>query len=263
MDVGCGHGLVSRELVSQFDVVHAADPSAGMVAEATRLTSDPKIRIHQAGAEKLPFLPDRSVDVAVAGQAAHWFDYSKAWPELARVVKAGGTLAFWGYKDHVVVGYPQASPIFWKFVYGEDEVRPGIQSLARFWEQPGQKILQDSFRVIEPPAVDWHDIRRIVWDPNRETADVSDAQEEAMWLRKAMKLGELEGYMRTYSAVNNWRVAHPGQKNRAEGGKGDIIDLLFDEVASAVPQWRAAGENWRDIDVDVAWGTVILLARRR
>jgi trans-aconitate 3-methyltransferase len=234
-----------------------------MVAEARRLTSDPKISIHQAGAENLPFLADQSVDMAAAGQAAHWFDYSQAWPELARLVKPGGTLAFWGYKDHVLVGYPQSSPIFWRYFYGEEDARPGTESLARFWEQPGQKILQNSLRVIEPPAAAWEDVRRIVWDPNRETADVSDALDEALWLRKIMKLGQLEMYIRTYSASNNWKAAHLDWKGKAEGGDGDVIDLLFEDVVAAVPEWRALGSNWRDIDVDVAWGTVILLARRR
>ena len=235
-----------------------------MVTEAKRLTSDSRISIHQAGAENLSFLSDQSVDMVVAGQAAHWFNYSKTWPELARVVKTGGTLAFWGYKDHVLVGYPQTSPIFWRYTYGEDDARPGTESLARFWEQPGQKILQGSLRVIDPPAADWEDVRRIVWDPNRETADVSDAPVEALWLRRTMKLGQLEMYIRTYSASNNWKAAHPDRKSKAEGGGagGDVIDLLFEDVVAAVPEWKALGGEWRDIDVDVAWGTVILLARR-
>lgn len=29
------------------------------------------------------------------GQAAHWFDYQKLWPSLARMLKPGGTVAMW------------------------------------------------------------------------------------------------------------------------------------------------------------------------
>ena len=53
----------------------------------------------KAYAENLSFLENESVDLVVAGQAAHWFDYPRLWPEMKRVVKKGGTLAFWGYKD--------------------------------------------------------------------------------------------------------------------------------------------------------------------
>lgn len=30
-----------------------------------------------------------------AAQAAHWFDWGKLWPEAARVLKPGGSLASW------------------------------------------------------------------------------------------------------------------------------------------------------------------------
>jgi hypothetical protein len=34
------------------------------------------------------------VDLVVAGQAAHWFDYPKVWKQLTRSVRSGGTVAF-------------------------------------------------------------------------------------------------------------------------------------------------------------------------
>lgn len=270
LDLGCGHGLIARALAPHFSRVVALDPSAGMVAQAKRLTPPElasKIAFHQGAAEDLrPFAADASVDCAVAGQAAHWFDYARAWPELARVVRGGGTLAFWGYKDHVIVGAgPEVAEVFYRYTYGEAEPCPGTESLARFWELPGRDILRDSYRAIEPPEAEWKDVRRIVWDPDRETGGlgVEEAPEEAMWQRKRLKLGELEGYVRTYSSFKNWQEAYPERKSRAEGGEGDVVDRMFDEVVDAVPEWKAAGEKWRDIEVDVAWGTVILLARRR
>lgn len=114
--MGCGHGLISRELSPHFTSATAIDPSAGMVEQASRLTTDAKITFKQAGAEDLSFLEDGPVDHAVAGQAAHWFDYERAWPELARVVRRVGGLAFWRYKDNIMVEYPQLFPIDHQFV---------------------------------------------------------------------------------------------------------------------------------------------------
>lgn len=269
LDLGCGHGLISRALAPHFSRIIGLDPSAGMVAQAQRLTPPEltsKITFKQGTAEDLrAFASDASVDCAVAGQAAHWFDYAKAWPELARVVRKGGTLAFWGYKDHVIVGAgPKVAEIFYRYTYGEGEPCLGMESLARFWELPGRDILRESYRVIEPPEAEWDDVRRIVWDPDRKTGELGEnPPEEAMWQRKTLKLGELEGYVRTYSSFKNWQEAYPDAKSRADGGEGDVVDRMFDEVVEAMPQWKNMGDKWRDVEVDVAWGTVILLARRR
>lgn len=263
LDLGCGHGLVARALAPEFASVVALDPSTNMVEQAKKLTSDPRIDVRQGTAEDLSFLENSSVDCVVAGQAAHWFNFSKAWPELARVVRRGGTLAFWGYKDHVIAGQPQTSAIYDRFVYGQTEPVPGVDSLARFWELPGRDILRDSYRSVVPPETDWQNVVRIAWDPDRVTGDLSDAPEEALWQRKTLKLGELEGYVKTFSAFHGWQAAHPERKGRADGGEGDVVDLMFEEVVDAVPAWKAKGDGWRDVEVDVVWGTVILMAKRR
>lgn len=255
---------MARALAPYFSRVIALDPSAGMIEQARKLTGDnSKITFKQGGAEDLSFLDDNAVDCVVAGQAAHWFDYSKVWPALARVVKRGGTLAFWGYKDHIIVERPETMPIFDRFIYGETEPVPGVESMMRFWEQPGRNILRDSLREVVPPETEWEHVVRIAWDPNHETGDISDAPEEATWLRRRLKLGELASYIRTFSAFSGWRSDHAEMKCRADGGEGDIVDLMFDEVVAAVPEWKAAGDRWAEIEVDAIWGTVLLMAKRR
>jgi ubiquinone/menaquinone biosynthesis C-methylase UbiE len=39
-------------------------------------------------------IADASIDLVVAGEAAHYFDHTKTWPELARVLKPRGTVAW-------------------------------------------------------------------------------------------------------------------------------------------------------------------------
>lgn len=102
VDLGCGHGLVARALSSKFSKVIGTDPSDGMIKQAESSTSRedyPNLSFRRSSAESMPFLKDASVDLVVAGQAAHWFDTTQLWPEMNRVLRKGGTLAFWGYKD--------------------------------------------------------------------------------------------------------------------------------------------------------------------
>lgn len=261
LDLGCGHGLISRALSPHFDKVLAIDPSAGMVRQAASSTTDPKITFREGQAEDLSFVPDKSVDMVVAGQAAHWFKYDKVWPELARVTKKGGHLAIWGYKDNILVGHPKANAIFDAVCYGDAEVAPGVESLARHWEKPGRDILRKSLQAVVPPQGEWQGVERIVYDPDRHTSTVGE-DNEAAWLQKRLKLGEFEGYFLTFSAYQAWKDAHPEAKSRKEGGEGDISDVLFDKILEAEPEWKAQEDNWRDIEVDSVWGTALILATR-
>lgn len=259
--MGCGHGLIARELSPHFGKAIAIDPSAGMIKQATQMTTDPKITFRQGNTEDLSFLTSKSVDLVVSGQAAHWFDYSKAWPELSRVVKPGGSLAFWGYKDNILIGYPRANKIFDKFCYGTEDVAPGLEGMNQYWERPGRDILRDLLHAVQPPESDWHDVKRIEYDVDKDTTEV--AGPETAWMRKTINLGQFESYVRTFSSYQGWKDAHPEMKSRADGGDGDIVDLMMDRILEVEPQWKALGDKWRDVEVETVWGTYILLARRK
>lgn len=264
VDLGCGPGQISRALASYFTTVIGVDPSPGMVAQAKSLTGDPKITIRQGSAEDLSPLADSSVDLAVAGAAAHWFDFGRAWPELARVVKKGAAAAFWGYIESVITGCPQTSQIHRRFMFSTGEVKPGIEGLGRFWEDAGGDVLRGLYEAIVPPEADWEDVTRIKWRPDDSpTSGIEKAPKEALWLRKRLTLGEYADYIRTYSACNNWKAAYPDKKSKAEGGDGDVVDALMEEFVEAVPEWRAAGDKWSEVEVEVVWATCLVMARRK
>lgn len=88
-------------MAKRFERAVGTDPSAGMVKQAQQNSPReqfPNIEFRTASGESSPFIRDGEVDCVVAAQAAHWFDYAKLWPELRRLVRRGGTMAFWGYK---------------------------------------------------------------------------------------------------------------------------------------------------------------------
>ncbi|KAH8775074.1 putative Trans-aconitate 3-methyltransferase [Hyaloscypha finlandica] len=258
LDLGCGHGLISRELSPSFTKIIATDPSNAMITQAISSTPEEQysnIEFRQASAEDLSFIEDGSLDMVVAGQAAHWFDYGKVWPELSKKVRRGGTLAFWGYKDNVFVEHPAASKVLDWYCYGEKTMGP-------FWEQPGREILREKYRAIVPPESEWEDVRRIEYEPGLEGKGSGEGE---VLMRGKLNLGEAEGYLRTFSAFHNWasEKGNLGRKAKQDGGEGDIVDELFEEMREVELEWKAAGEKWRDVQVENEWGSVILLARRK
>ncbi|EYB67642.1 hypothetical protein DEIPH_ctg033orf0054 [Deinococcus phoenicis] len=92
-DVGAGTGLFTRLLLARGAEVHAVEPNpemraqlaAGLAAEVTagRLT------VH-AGTSEVTGLPDKSVSLVTAAQAAHWFAPAPTVREFRRVLRPSG-----------------------------------------------------------------------------------------------------------------------------------------------------------------------------
>ena len=86
VDLGSGHGLITRALAPFFKIALGVDPSPGMIEQAELLRPGvdfPHVSFRTSTAEDLGFLEDGSLDLAVAGQAA---------PVCQLAVKATSTL---------------------------------------------------------------------------------------------------------------------------------------------------------------------------
>ncbi len=88
-DLGAGTGKLTRVLVDAGLDVVAVEPSAGMRAEFERVV--PGVPVVDGSGEAMPFADD-SLDAVVAAQAWHWVDPARAVPEVARVLRPGGSL---------------------------------------------------------------------------------------------------------------------------------------------------------------------------
>jgi SAM-dependent methyltransferase len=93
LDCGCGSGQLSLLLADHFERVVATDASAEQIANAF---PHPRVSYAVAPAEQSG-LADRSADLVVAAQAAHWFDLPAFWREVDRVACDGGAVALVGY----------------------------------------------------------------------------------------------------------------------------------------------------------------------
>lgn len=110
MDVGCGPGALTAELVRRLGPEHVAavDPSESFV-EACR-TRHPGVDVQLGRAEEIP-CPDDRFDAALAQLVFHFVsDPDAAASEMARVVRPGGLVAgsVWDFADGM-----QMLRVFW------------------------------------------------------------------------------------------------------------------------------------------------------
>lgn len=93
LDVGCGPGALTKELVNRLDTgsVTAVDPSEPFVAAIRERFPD--VVVQQASAEQLPFTNPR-FDTALAQLVVHHMkDPVAGVAEMGRVTRSGGTVA--------------------------------------------------------------------------------------------------------------------------------------------------------------------------
>ena len=167
LDVGCGPGALTAELVSRLgaSAVAAVDPSEPFV-EAAR-ERHPDVRVEQAPAEDLPF-EDNLFDAALAQLVVHFMsDPVAGLREMARVTRDGGVVAACVW-DHATGGQ---GPLlgFWE---AARELEPGLADesdlagareghLAELFEAAGIREIDDSsleVRVVHETFEHW-------WEP--------------------------------------------------------------------------------------------------
>jgi ubiquinone/menaquinone biosynthesis C-methylase UbiE len=111
LDVGCGPGALTAELVGRLGpaYVSAVDPSEPFVAAAR--ARNPDVRVERAAAEALPF-PDDEYDAALAQLVVHFMtDAVAGLREMARVTRPEGVVAACVW-DHAGGGGPLS--LFWQ-----------------------------------------------------------------------------------------------------------------------------------------------------
>ena len=139
LDLGAGTGKLTRALVALGHDVIAVEPSPEMIAQLRRAL--PGVEAIEGAAERIP-VPDGRFDVVTAGQAFHWFEAERALPEIARVLRPGGTLGLvwnlWNDEHEVVARLFALLP---PFGAPEDPTEPAFRS--------------ELFGPIEEAAVDW------------------------------------------------------------------------------------------------------------
>jgi SAM-dependent methyltransferase len=97
VDLGAGTGKLTRALVELGHRVTAIEPLPEMLELLP--AAAPGAFVILGSAEIIP-LPDAHADVVTCAQSFHWFDHPVALPEIARVLRPRGRLAYvWNSRD--------------------------------------------------------------------------------------------------------------------------------------------------------------------
>jgi ubiquinone/menaquinone biosynthesis C-methylase UbiE len=89
-DIASGTGIFTRLLLENGNRVYGVEPNAEMRRAGEQVLTDYPRFVSVAGAAEATTLPDQSIDIVTAAQAAHWFDRPKARREFVRILKPGG-----------------------------------------------------------------------------------------------------------------------------------------------------------------------------
>ena len=168
-DCACGSGQATLALAERFDRVFATDASAKQIEAAA---AHPRVWYRVRPAEDCG-LEDESVDLVAVAQAAHWFDLSRFYAEVRRVLRRGGVLALWSYGP-VHVESQDVDRLIQRFY--NDTVGP-------FWP-PERRLVDEGYRELAFPYPD------IAPPPLR--------------MQQRWSLPRLMGYLRTWSATKRY-----------------------------------------------------------
>lgn len=135
-DCATGNGQIALQLAERFRWVEATDISENQLKNAT---PHPQVRYSLQAAET-PDFADASFDLIVVGQAAHWFDFDRFYPEVRRVLKPDGLLALVGYTLMRIDDAPLEALI--------DHLYEGV--LGKYWD-PERLLVDTEYRSIPFP----------------------------------------------------------------------------------------------------------------
>jgi len=198
LDVGCGPGALTAELVSRLGTaaVSAADPSEPFVAAARERCQGVDVRLSPA--EQLPF-GDAAFDAALAQLVVHFMtDPVAGLREMARVTRPGGVVAACVW-DHAGGRGPLTT--FWRAARELDPAAPdeselagvGEGQLADLFGRAGLTVARDTALTVQvrhPSFGEWWEPFTLGVGPAGDyTTSLPDGQREALRERCRQLLG--------------------------------------------------------------------------
>ncbi|KAM7206395.1 Trans-aconitate methyltransferase [Naviculisporaceae sp. PSN 640] len=295
LDVGCGPGTVTRDLAGEFDIVIGVDSGKEMINAANRFggltRSGKNIKYYVGEAEgvheidelrELRLVPGgvkgdrkRGIDLVTAGTAAHWFDMTKFWESMAKVVRPGGTVALWSlpsvhchpstpnihliqniltsFRDDILKPYMLPPSLLNANMYRGIPLPWGLPSTAPFFDKKSfiHRIWD------EPPAtaLDSHEKKH---NSNVFSEEQDEEQKEIQFFSGSRRftLAGFRALAVTMNSVTRWREAHPDLAETKE----DVVYQLVERLRKALG--RGEEDDLADIWIEAGMSTVLVMVKR-
>jgi len=136
-DCATGNGQAARSLVDYFAEVVATDASAKQLEHAA---AHPKIKYLVAPAESCPEIAANSIDLITVASAIHWFNFEKFYDEVRRVLRPGGVIAAWVFRE--TDEHREFDQVLRKF---QKEI------LGPYWPEETQKWIMTEYKTLPFP----------------------------------------------------------------------------------------------------------------
>ncbi|KAI5957971.1 hypothetical protein KGF57_002779 [Candida theae] len=228
IDLGCGTGVATYPLLNFVCDVIGLDLSPPMIETANSLiqqrlkdmgldSKDPKIAFKVGSAES--FVNDQesvesgSIDLITAAQCIHWFqDYDSFFQSAAKLLKRGGTLAYFYYIDPMIIDFTgpskgdkeeileKAYEIYLKFAYNDPNL------IGPHWEQPGRDILKHFCEEVNShiPQDQFTDVTINTYRASPKNPRAEESKD--LDLKKlSISLHDYLAYFETYSGFHNYK----------------------------------------------------------
>lgn len=253
IDVGCGPGTASFQLASvlkSFKKIIGTDISHTMVQTAKQLQSVQKIdrlSFEVSASERFDFLGPEEVDKQVcdmvtAAECAHWFDFGRFQESVAHNLRAGGTIAIWGYSDALFVDYPDLDDLMNGITYDMDK-------LGSYWQQPGREILRRMYRERTLDDSKFTDIKTVsLHATDYRSVEPTQIDPKPLKVCKRQTIIQYGKYIKTWSAYHSWKKDHRDEAV-------DIVDSWIEDVLQLHPEMAHEPHL-------VAWNTFYSFGRR-
>lgn len=158
-DVGSGTGLSCVPFLENGNTVIGVEPNASMRQGGDEfLAGYPRFRSVEGSAEATG-LDDHAVDLVVAGQAFHWFDWGAARAECQRILREPPWAALmWNLRDSAAEGFGRAyEQILQRFGTDYEAVRASWANPAAVAGFFGGAVVDRS--LPNPQLLDWDGLR--------------------------------------------------------------------------------------------------------
>ncbi|KAH8657487.1 S-adenosyl-L-methionine-dependent methyltransferase [Tricladium varicosporioides] len=234
VDCGCGPGNATRDMAASFDHAIGVDAGPAMIEAARSVGGTTKIgeaiKFEVAPAEtfsELESLKPESVDLLTVATAVHWFNMNKFYAEAAKVVKPGGTVAFWtrasGFPHPDTANAQKLKEIMLHFerdilgpygVAGNQHSAEMYDNLPLPWD-------------VSPPVKEFTKSDYIKHDYDRDGI-LSDGKNFFAGAHN-YSYEQAEKILGTASMVTRWREAHPDLANTDK----DCVKIFLNELREA------------------------------